>query len=297
MRKKDKIKFNCDFCGKESEKVPCNYHKSKHHFCDLECSRGFYSGKESPYYKGVKFNCEWCGKENYKQKSQYDINKKHFCSLECWTAYRKRDNIETSCSWCGSDFTMHRSAYNVSAYHFCNKKCKDQWHSVQMTGESNPAYVGDYELICDNCGVEYTKSRRRYNLKEGQKTFCTRKCEGQWNSKHRVGKNAPCWKGGVTPIAVKVRNSKKNLEWRVEVFKRDNYTCQDCGDRNQKGLGRTVYVQVDHIKEFNIIMRENNISTLLEAYGCEELWNIDNGKTLCIDCHNEKPIKIYKEAI
>ena len=32
-------------------------------------------------------------------------------------------------------------------------------------------------------------------------------------------------------------------------------------------------------------MEENNIKTLEEAENCEELWNINNGRTLCYPCH------------
>ena len=33
------------------------------------------------------------------------------------------------------------------------------------------------------------------------------------------------------------------------------------------------------------IIEENNIKTLGEALGCDELWDLGNGRTLCIDCH------------
>ena len=34
-------------------------------------------------------------------------------------------------------------------------------------------------------------------------------------------------------------------------------------------------------------MRDNNIKTLEEAIRCPELWDINNGRTLCNTCHNK----------
>lgn len=35
------------------------------------------------------------------------------------------------------------------------------------------------------------------------------------------------------------------------------------------------------------IKEENNIKTLEESIYCDELWNINNGITLCIECHKK----------
>jgi len=40
-----------------------------------------------------------------------------------------------------------------------------------------------------------------------------------------------------------------------------------------------------HIKQFHNIIEENKIKTREEANNCEELWNINNGITLCKECH------------
>jgi hypothetical protein len=40
------------------------------------------------------------------------------------------------------------------------------------------------------------------------------------------GADSGRWKGGITPINVKIRTSKEYKEWRKEVFCRDKYTCQ-----------------------------------------------------------------------
>jgi hypothetical protein len=40
-------------------------------------------------------------------------------------------------------------------------------------------------------------------------------------------------------------------------------------------------------KLFSQIIDEYKIKTIEEALSCEELWNINNGRTLCLKCHNE----------
>lgn len=78
------------------------------------------------------------------------------------------------------------------------------------------------------------------------------------------GENSHLWKGGVTPLYKKIRKSAEYQLWRTAVFERDNYTCIWCG---QVG-GR---LNADHIKPF--------------ADYPELRFAIDNGRTLCHDCH------------
>ena len=89
------------------------------------------------------------------------------------------------------------------------------------------------------------------------------------------------WKGGITPLVRKIRNSFKYRQWRSDIFTRDNFICTWCGD-NQGGN-----LEAHHIKPFHLIMKENNIKTFKKGKICEELWNINNGITLCINCHNK----------
>lgn len=79
------------------------------------------------------------------------------------------------------------------------------------------------------------------------------------------GSAHPNWQGGKTK-RYKHTDTKKRiyLEWRKEVFERDNYTCQQC---NKKG----VYLQPHHVKGWTKHPKLR--------------YKVSNGLTLCKECH------------
>ncbi len=110
----------------------------------------------------------------------------------------------------------------------------------------------------------------------------------------RIGERAPQWKGGITKICERIRHSFKYAQWRIAIFKRDDYTCQCCGKRG-------VYIEAHHhLKGFSNILLENHVDSIEKALDCKELWDMDLGQTLCKKCHKKehaKPkIKIQKST-
>lgn len=85
----------------------------------------------------------------------------------------------------------------------------------------------------------------------------------------RKGELSNNWKGGRTSINQRIRSSLEYRLWRKAVFERDKYTCIWCYARSKKG--KAVYLNADHIKPF--------------AYYPELRFALDNGRTLCLDCH------------
>ena len=96
----------------------------------------------------------------------------------------------------------------------------------------------------------------------------------------RSGKDCWNWKGGTDELNKKIRRSFKYRQWRSDIFTRDDFTCQECGQRG----GR---LNAHHIKSFSSILQKYEITTTKETLKCEELWNINNGITLCEECHKK----------
>src|SRR5919199_6890810 len=89
-----------------------------------------------------------------------------------------------------------------------------------------------------------------------------------------------------TPLLkLKIRNTTKYLNWRIAVLKRDNFTCQIC--RTSVKDNKSLRLEVHHPKAFDEICKENNVSTVEQALGCEELWSMDNGVSICYRCHKD----------
>ena len=80
------------------------------------------------------------------------------------------------------------------------------------------------------------------------------------------GKNNPRWKGGVTPIHSKIRNSPEGRAWIKSVFNRDYYTDQKTGVKGG-------YLIAHHILNF--------------AEYPELRFDINNGIALSRESHNE----------
>lgn len=100
-------------------------------------------------------------------------------------------------------------------------------------------------------------------------------------SAHR-GPDHHNYKGGITELGKAIRRLPEYDKWRGGVFERDNYTCRDCGQHGG-------YLEGHHDpKTFSQIIQENNIQTIEDALNCKDLWDIENGVTLCVDCHKKR---------
>lgn len=108
--------------------------------------------------------------------------------------------------------------------------------------------------------------------------------KGHWN-----------WKGGVTPLGTAISCLLEYSNWVLNVFRRDNYTCVDCGAKN--GEGKAVWLEAHHIRGFSEIYKEflqkhNNLDPIKDkeiliglALEYAPFWELSNGKTLCLACH------------
>lgn len=80
----------------------------------------------------------------------------------------------------------------------------------------------------------------------------------------RTGELANNWQGGKTQEYRRLRSRRDWKLWREAVYQRDSYTCQKCNDRG-------VHLHPHHI------LNQHNHQDLV--------FDLDNGITLCKDCH------------
>ena len=93
---------------------------------------------------------------------------------------------------------------------------------------------------------------------------------GSWHS----------YRGGITPLRKQIRSCFKYGLWRSDILSRDRKMCVLC-------TSEVKLIADHHPIMFAEILEEHKIKTLEEANDCAELWNIDNGRTLCEKCHTK----------
>lgn len=128
-------------------------------------------------------------------------------------------------------------------------------HSLQQRCDSCRLFT------CPQCGLQMLTKRRRM-------LFCSQRCKGLYQTDVLANLQAH---RGVKPRTYAARHRDKHggaedRDWRVAVFERDDYTCQDCGQRG----GR---LQAHHIKPYKAYPELRHV--------------LANGLTLCVDCHKK----------
>jgi len=128
-----------------------------------------------------------------------------------------------------------------------------------------------------NLGKKYSKETNQKKACPGEKNGNFGKRGVETTQFGKFNEESPNWKGGKSSIYALIRYSSKYSEWRRAIFDRDNFTCQHCHKKSEGDI------EAHHIN----ILREYNITNTEQAYNCPELWFLENGITLCINCHKE----------
>jgi hypothetical protein len=194
-----------------------------------------------------KIICNQCKKE-FSVPSIYEQRTKKFCSCKCYWESLKGKMPKSP--------PPHKPTVYINCL-FCNKNLKRiRTKQKFCSRKCSRRYYSKkclVKLICKRCGKIFYKRGSSIRI------FCSNECYRKYN----VKENSPSWKGGIK----KDKDRRKSLDmvnWRNNVFERDGYTCQIC---NKVGG----YIQPHHILMYSIFPQQRS--------------NINNGITLCLDCH------------
>lgn len=201
-----------------------------------------------------------------------EAQRKRFETMDVWNKGIKNEK-DCICQTCGIKFKTPMWRWRDGRGKNCSMKCGNIYRgkNIAEIGKTNTGVV-----FTDEIRKKISQSNTGRKVSQATKDKLSLKLTGRKlteetkeKMRQRVGEKSPAWKGGITPINMKIRSSLEYKLWRTAVFERDKYTCVWCGARNGRGKG--VVLNADHIKPF--------------AYYPELRFAIDNGRTLCVPCH------------
>lgn len=191
------------------------------------------------------------------------------------------EKLTKKCEQCGVIFDKPYGLSNKMwlKRRFCTMKCSLDVTGIKK-GEVLPEHIksGMKGRVSSRKGKPSKQSgEKHYNWKGGEVEKKCQVCQSSFfvrlNRRDTAKFCSPKCKNiaqdnGISTENEKVRRSKQYKEWRTAVFERDNYTCQLCGVR-----GGTL--NADHIKPFALYK--------------ELRFQLNNGRTLCANCHKSTP--------
>lgn len=184
--------------------------------------------------------------------------------------------MDKKCLECGNGFWVY--PYRAETATTCSNKCRWGYFKGKTLNsgathfkKGNVAWNKGKGIYKD-CAI-CLKKFYVWLSNSGRVKTCSREC-GYKLRRSFQGEGNPSWKGGITPENKRIRRSKEYMKWREAVFNRDDHTCQACHVRG--GV-----LNADHIKQF--------------AYYPESRLDVNNGRTLCVDCHSKTDT--YKKKV
>jgi len=196
------------------------------------------------------------------------------------------------CAYCGKELKRKPSRVNNFKGSYCNQQHRGLFFRGKPTwnkGLKNVYTLSEQHKINIGLGVQKNpkiketqfKKGYKWNEKSKKKRIQTIKKTGALSGERngmfgRNGNKNPNWQGGISYWRKKYYNSITYKNWQKEVFRRDNYKCQICGDTKKSNK----IIHAHHIKSF-------------AKYPKLRL-DIDNGITLCNICHSKVHSKDFQ---
>lgn len=180
------------------------------------------------------------------------------------------------CIICGRE--CYRRPFELKTVHFvCCKGCRSEAYKKNPNNTSlNNLILGREKGKNHLDGIQKSQEH-----KEKISITMTQWCEKNpkkvmLRGEKTRGENHYQWKGGISKLNLLIRTMGENRKWIDSVKNRCGY-CFICGDTGE--------LESHHKKEISTIIKEKGIKNRDDARNCKELWDIDNGETLCAKCH------------
>lgn len=191
----------------------------------------------------IKVKCDTCNQEFEKYESK--LGKNNFCCRECYLKFHSKEVPICICQVCNK--TFKGSKYNANK--FCSRECYNIFHNIK-----------NKIRYCKKCGKIFT-------AKNNENKYCSWECYN--NDRHMPkGTEHWNWQGGKSKEKDE-HDSFEYKQWRLNVYKRDEYKCVKCGSKEK--------INAHHIFAWK--------------YYPDKRYDVKNGMTLCEKCH----IKIHQK--
>lgn len=195
--------------------------------------------------------CNKCNEEKPIEKFGYDKRRGTYSDTCNSCRYKQSKSRYTLiCKHCNSEFRSPRKTTQ-----FCSIECRHK-HRIKPK----------LKIICECCGQEFERLKSQFNGKHHK--FCSIECKNKGESIFFSGENAHCY-NHQKPLEERIVERKyvDYYKWRKQVYERDNYTCQCCGDSKGGNLVAHHILNYTEHKELRT--------------------DVNNGITLCNKCHKE----------
>lgn len=188
---------------------------------------------------------------------------------------------------CVCDKPLYRRPYELKQIRYV--ACMEHRGEAQKLYGLTEAQKSALELgreLGTNHRSGYThKEESKRKISESHKKWCRENPERvKERSLKNRGPNNYNWKGGSSNLNSAIRCMYENRKWIDEVKARD-CECTSCGSLES--------LEAHHITNLSELILKHNIKSLEDARECRELWDLDNGITLCMQCHYKEHGRTY----
>ncbi len=168
--------------------------------------------------------------------------------------------VVNKCKICDNTFEVQLSSKLKKVT--CSKECSSKNKTLNFKGKKHN--IKNRFNNCVRCKSSFLLNGLTPKRKEAK--YCSKKCQNDDHSERISGDKSTNWKGGMTNTNSRHLFKREINQWRQKVFKRDFYKCVKCNSKKNLEAHHIVYW----------------------SKSVEHRFLLDNGMTLCIDCHGKE---------